>query len=64
MVESPPDNPAPHPRCSECALPMWLTKIVKHASGDPKLAERHYECKVCDAVTVLLGPEASGLARR
>ncbi len=55
MADSPPDNPAPHPRCAECALPMWLTKIVKHPSGDPKLAERHYECKVCDAVTVLVG---------
>lgn len=44
---------APHPRCPVCAVAMWLTRIVKHASGDPRLTREHYECMACDAVAIL-----------
>jgi len=44
---------AAHPRCPVCAIPMWLTKIVKHVSGRASLARHHYECMACDAVAIL-----------
>jgi hypothetical protein len=34
---------------------MWLVKVVRDPSGKPELAQRHYECKVCDAVTIAFG---------
>jgi hypothetical protein len=42
-----------HPRCQVCAVAMWLTKIVKHVSGDPRLTRQHYECMACDAEAIL-----------
>ena len=44
---------AAHPRCPVCAVPMWLTRIVKHSSGSPRLTRHHYECVVCDAKAIL-----------
>jgi hypothetical protein len=42
-----------HPKCPVCAVPMWLDKIIKDVSGDPKLTRNQYECQACDAVAVL-----------
>ena len=42
-----------YPKCPVCVVPMWLVKIEKHVSGDPKLTRNHYECKVCDAQAIL-----------
>ena len=42
-----------HPMCPICVVPMWLVKIVRHASDNPRLARHHYECKACDAQTIL-----------
>lgn len=42
-----------HPRCPVCAVSMWLVKILHHASGDPKLTRKQFECKACDAVAIL-----------
>jgi hypothetical protein len=44
---------ATHPRCPVCVVPMWLVKIQRHDSGDPKLTRNHYECKTCDARAIL-----------
>jgi hypothetical protein len=37
-----------HPRCTTCAVPMWLVD-VNHIPGDPPRERRYYECKVCAA---------------
>jgi hypothetical protein len=42
-----------HPRCTACAVPMWLVD-VQRIPGDPPRERRYYECKVCDAKLVLL----------
>ena len=42
-----------HPRCPVCAAPMWLIKIVRHVSENPRLTRNHYECKACDAQAIL-----------
>jgi hypothetical protein len=41
-----------HPRCTACAVPMWLVDI-HHVPGDPPQQRRFYECKVCDAKLVM-----------
>jgi hypothetical protein len=38
-----------HPRCPDCAVPMWLV-LVNYPGHDE---QRHFECKVCDARTLL-----------
>lgn len=46
--------PAPkHPRCPDCAVPMWLVKIDRHVSGNATGDRLHYECKACGAVTTV-----------
>jgi hypothetical protein len=47
------ETTANHPTCPVCAVTMWLTKIVKHSSGDPRLSREHYECMACDAEAIL-----------
>jgi hypothetical protein len=42
-----------HPRCPECAVPMWLIKFERHATGNPTLTLQHFECKACDATAVV-----------
>ena len=49
-----------HPKCPVCAVPMWLVKIVRHASENPNLTRHHNECKACDAQAVV--PRALTLA--
>jgi DNA-directed RNA polymerase subunit M/transcription elongation factor TFIIS len=44
---------ATRPRCPVCAVAMWLTRIVKHSSGDPRLTRHHYECMACKAEAIL-----------
>jgi hypothetical protein len=47
------DMPIKRPVCPTCDVPMWLTKILPHASGD-RLRDRYcFECKVCDSAAVL-----------
>jgi transposase-like protein len=40
------DGAAPtHPRCPECAVPMWLV-VVERADRQQR---KHFQCKACDA---------------
>ena len=42
------DSAPTHPRCEECAVPMWLVAIVHDGTSKRK----HFECKACDAKLV------------
>ena len=35
-----------HPRCRECGVPMWLSRIEPHKADHDK---RTFECKACGA---------------
>ena len=35
-----------HPRCKECGVPMWLTRLVPDRPDHDK---RTFECKACVA---------------
>ena len=35
-----------HPRCKECGVPMWLTRLEP---GKPDHDKRTFECKACVA---------------
>ena len=35
-----------HPRCKECGVPMWLTRLVPDRPDHDK---RTFECKACGA---------------
>jgi hypothetical protein len=46
--------PAPkHPRCPDCAVPMWLVKIDRHVASTAAGDRLHYECKACGGVTTV-----------
>jgi transposase-like protein len=34
-----------HPRCPECAVPMWLV-VIERADQQQR---KHFQCKACDA---------------
>jgi hypothetical protein len=38
-----------HPRCPNCAVPMWLVFINSSGPEEP----HHFECKACDARTTI-----------
>jgi|RhiMethySRZTD1v2_1073278.scaffolds.fasta_scaffold114239_4 hypothetical protein len=42
----------PHPRCPECDVPMWLTR-VEHLNGSPVKQLLHFECKVCESKAII-----------
>jgi hypothetical protein len=42
------DHSTPHPRCSECNVPMWIAHI-DFIGGE---AHTRYECKACDVKLV------------
>jgi transposase-like protein len=45
------DRAAPtHPRCPECAVPMWLV-VVERVDGKQR---KHFQCKACDAKFIQL----------
>ena len=35
-----------HPRCKECGVPMWLTRLEP---DKPRHDKRTFECKACGA---------------
>ena len=35
-----------HPRCTQCGVPMWLTRLEP---GKPDHDKRTFECKACVA---------------
>ena len=42
-----PDPPnVEHPRCSQCGVPMWLTRLEP---DKPDHDKRTFECKACGA---------------
>ena len=36
-----------HPRCKECGVPMWLTRLVPDRPD-----QRTFECKACGASVI------------
>jgi hypothetical protein len=38
-----------HPRCPECGIPIWLTRIEPDGIGSEK---RTFECQACQKQTI------------
>lgn len=48
-----PHEPRLQPPCPTCGSPMWLVRLEHPAPADPAQDKLYFECKVCDAKTVL-----------
>jgi hypothetical protein len=61
IVVQPEAPPAPtHPRCPDCAVPMWLIKVDRHVLRRGDDDRLHYECKACGATTTVLPEMRAG----
>lgn len=46
------ENKPAHPRCANCAVPMWLVRIEVLGAEERQL----FECKACEAKLIYTAP--------